>query len=145
MRFSVNYSPDEDTTTAADELGTLSSMRQLGETPAVPARTDTVHGCQWSSSQPLGAGRAETARARVGAWRAAAAHRCGLGIQSGCPAACTRVSSACIGKNLRLSSTRIHMQQTVQRYAACSLSAVSAGEFRELLDRDQTHQCTMIA
>lgn len=33
-----------------------------------------------ASRWAFGAGRAETARARVGVWRAAAAHRCGLGI-----------------------------------------------------------------
>jgi hypothetical protein len=31
----------------------LSSIRQLGQAPRqVPARTDTVHRCQWSSSEP---------------------------------------------------------------------------------------------
>lgn len=97
------------------------------ETPAVPARTDAVHGCQWSSSH--GSGRAPepkpTARARVGVWRAAAAHRCGLGIQSGCPAAaCTalhweelKLSSGNIVLGAGYAETRIHMQQPVQRYA----------------------------
>lgn len=59
-------------------------MRPLGE-DAGSASPDG-HRPQLASGAPasrwaFGAGRrAETARARVGVWRAAAAHRCGLGI-----------------------------------------------------------------
>lgn len=87
MWFSVKYSADEDNTSADDELGgaklhetTWGRRRQCqpGRTPSTAAASGAP-----ASSWALGAGRAETARARVGVWRAAAAHRCGLGIQSG--------------------------------------------------------------
>ena len=80
-------------------------MRQLGG-DAGSASPDGRRPWLPVELQPA-AGRAETARARVGVWRAAAAHRCGLGIQSGCPAACTRVSSACTA--LGTTETELHI------------------------------------
>ena len=124
MRFSVKYSPDEDNTTAADELGVLSSMRQLGG-DAGSASPDGRRPWLPVELQPA-AGRAETARARVGVWRAAPPTAAVLGFS---PAvlqpARGSAQPALHWEQLKLSSanivllvagytgTRIHMQQTV--------------------------------
>lgn len=105
----------------------------MGKTPAVPARTDTVHSLP-VELQPA-AGRAETARARVGVWRAAAAHRCGLGIPVSPAVSCCGLHEGQLRLGLhreellllKLKLRSGNMKQTVQCYAgqrSCSVSAV---------------------
>lgn len=117
-------------------------MRPLGE-DAGSASPDG-HRPQLASGAPasrwaFGAGRDETARARVGVWRAAAAHRCGLGIpvspavsccglHEGQAAQARPASGRTAAATEAETEVRQHeMKQTVQCYAgqrSCSVSAV---------------------
>ena len=130
MRFSVKYSPDEDNTTAADELGVLSSMRQLGG-DAGSASPDGHRPRLPVELQPA-AGRWPWPRPPAHVWACGVLLRPPLRSWDSVSLSCScslhesqlglhweelKLSSANIVLVAGYTETRIHMQQPVQRYS----------------------------